>query len=227
MPLARTYRYLIYALLLLGLVLAYALLPDFRAFLQEAWRVLSEGEVEAVQAWVRQQGAWAPVVLVLGFTVQMFMIVVPSWLLMLVCVLLYGPWVGSLLSLTGMLTASTVGYWVGHWLDDVTLERMVGEDTEQKLARYVEQYGLWTVVLFRLVPFLSNDAISFVAGLLEMRFWRFIGASVLGLLPLTAALAWLGQYDDRLQTIMWITSGVALLGAATYYGWQAWQRRRP
>ncbi len=216
----RTLRLIAYGLLLLVGMGVYWREPSL---FHEAWRLLQARDTATLRQWIHEQGTWGPLFLVLGFVVQMFMVVVPSSFLMLACVLLYGPWWGSLLSLVGMLVASTVGYGLGHLLDEATLERWIGAQTEQKLKRYVDRYGLWTVVLFRLFPFLSNDAISFVAGLLNMRYGRFMAASAIGLFPLLVALAYLGEYSDSLQQFM-LSLGVGLLlGLLGYGAWHYWQ----
>jgi uncharacterized membrane protein YdjX (TVP38/TMEM64 family) len=51
---------------------------------------------------------------------------------------------------------------------------------------------------------LSNDAISFVAGLLRMGYWRFIAATLAGIAPLTIFIAIMGQSNDTLlQGLLW------------------------
>ncbi len=40
----------------------------------------------------------------------------------------------------------------------------------------MDDYGFWAIIVTRINPFLSNDAISFVGGLLRMGYWKFIGA---------------------------------------------------
>lgn len=217
-----TWRWAGYLLLIIGLILLYLLHPGSQAWLDRAWTALSSGEVEAMRRWVEAQGRWAKLVLVLAFVGQMFLVVVPTWGLMLVCVVLYGPWVGGLLSLVGMICASLVGYGVGHELSGPRLDSWLGTTTRTRIAHYVAQYGAWTVVLFRLLPFLSNDAISFVAGFFRMGLLRFLLASLVGITPLIALLGWLGQYDGRLLNWLYLLSGLALLLWLGYWAWQRW-----
>jgi len=50
-------------------------------------------------------------------------------------------------------------------------------------------YGFWAIIVTRVNPFLSNDAISFVGGLLRMGYWKFIAAALVGIAPLTSFIA--------------------------------------
>jgi membrane protein YqaA with SNARE-associated domain len=91
------------------------------------------------------------------------------------------------------------------------------------IARFIEDYGFWAVIVTRLAPFLSNDAISFVAGMLRMGYWRFIGATLLGITPLTIFVAWLGEDNDRLKSGLIWASVISIVGFVAYV-W--WDRRR-
>ncbi|MCB2408681.1 TVP38/TMEM64 family protein [Hymenobacter lucidus] len=204
---------------LLVLVACYFLWPAFQTTAKEAFTVLKSGEQEQVSAWIQQFGLWGPVVIVAAMVLQMFLVVVNVVLLILVAILAYGPWWGSLLALAGVVTASSVGYWIGHSAGEALVDRLIGEKNEQKMVREVQRYGTWAVVIARLSPALSDDAVSFVAGVARLGYWRFLAATVAGVVPLIALLAWLGENSDRLKTGLWWVSGVSLLLFGAYVWW--------
>lgn len=205
------------------LVGCYFLWPEFQEQARQGFEVLKSGEQARIAAWMRQFGYWGPVVLVLAMVVQMFLFVVNVVLLMLVAILAYGPWWGSLLALTGVIVASTVGYVLGHSLGESFVRRLLGEKTERKVTDIVDRYGVWAIVIARLSPALSDDAISFVAGIARMGYWKFMAATVGGVVPLIALLAYLGEESNRLKTgLLWVSAVSIVLLAA--YVW--WDRRR-
>lgn len=173
-------------LLAISLVLAWWLSPEVRHFLQEAWTVWSSGEQERIRDWVDGLGWYGPLAVVLLMVVQMFLLVIPSWLLMIIAVKAYGAVWGSLLAIIAVFVASTVGYFIGRYLSRLTLYRLLGQKKEERLERLVDKYGAGVVFLFRLAPFLSNDAISFVGGPLACR------TSDLCWLPWLASRLWWG-----------------------------------
>jgi len=216
--------YIISGLLIAGLFAAYFILPSFQSFVDKTYRILSSGDQQRVTSYMQSFGFWGAAMIVVLMVVQMFLIVVPSWLLMIVAVLAYGPWWGGLLSVVAVTVASTIGYFIGINLSDITVYRIIGQKAEQKMERYLEQYGVGAVVIFRLAPFLSNDAISFVAGMLRMGYWRFIGATLAGIIPLSALIAYFGKDAGQLETgLMWI-GGISLALYIAYIVYRQWRK---
>ncbi|UOQ52117.1 TVP38/TMEM64 family protein [Hymenobacter cellulosivorans] len=209
--------------LLLALAACYFLWPAFQTTAKEAYTVLKSGEQAQVSAWIKQFGYWGPVVIVAAMVLQMFLVVVNVVLLILVAILAYGPWWGSLLALVGCVVASSVGYWLGHSAGETFISRLIGEKNEKKMVEEVQRYGTWAVVIARLSPALSDDAVSFVAGVARLGYVRFILATVAGVAPLIALLAWLGENSERLKSgLLWVSVVSVVLFVA--YVW--WDKRR-
>ena len=207
---------------ILLLVACYFFWPAFQERTTEAWRVLSSGDQKRISGWVSQFGIWGPVVIVLCMVLQMFLVVVNVVALMVIAVLAYGPLGGSIISLFGIATASTVGYWIGHSLSPATVGKLLGKNTKKKVEDHVNRYGAWAIVVFRLSPLLSDDAISFVAGLVRMPYLRFMGATLAGVLPLAILIAYLGQDIDRLKTGLILVSVIASASLLVYYMFYRW-----
>jgi uncharacterized membrane protein YdjX (TVP38/TMEM64 family) len=206
---------------------AYYLVPAFQQFSREAWLVLTSSDEARIARWIGRFDYWGPLLLLVLFILQMLAFVLPSWLLILVCILAYGPVWGSALALAGIVLASSVAYFVGRLLGEHTLLVLLGEKAERSMQGYLERYGLGTVVVFRLAPFLSNDTISFVAGLTGMNIWRFLAGTVLGISPLIGLLAYLGSDIQRLQQgLIWF-SGLCIVGFGLYVWYDKRRSQRP
>jgi uncharacterized membrane protein YdjX (TVP38/TMEM64 family) len=65
------------------------------------------------------------------------------------------------------------------------------------------------VFITRITPLLSNDAISFVSGILGMNYWKFIAATIGGITPLVILMAWFGENNERLKNGLIWTSVVS------------------
>ena len=200
-------------------VLLYFTVPSVEQFFTEAWVVLTSNDEAKIKKWVSDFGWLGPLVLVLAMVAQMFLIIIPSVALMVVSVLAYGPFWGSLIILVSVFTASSVGYAVGSYFGNILIQKIIGTKTENKIEAFINDYGFWAVVVTRINPFLSNDAISFVAGILKMGYWRFIGATMLGISPLTLFIAFIGQNTESLKTGLLWGSIVCLLAFAAYVYW--------
>lgn len=208
-----------------GIAAAYLLSPSVRGFAHEAARVLSSGDLERIRGWLQGFGPWSLVVIIAILTIQPLLVVVPSVLMMIVAVLAYGPLWGGSLAWGGSILAALVGYGLGWSLHPVTVDRLIGRDAERRIEDALERYGFWSVVLFRVSPVLSTDAISIVAGLLEMRLDRYLLATALGFLPLAGAIALLGRDLEQLESILLWGTIASVTALALYIAFDRARRR--
>lgn len=202
--------------------LGYFFIPQVQTWMDTARNVLTSGDHKRTEEWVNQFGWFGPVVIVLTMVVQMFLIVIPTPILMVVAIVAYGPIWGSLLLFIAIFVASSTGYFIGRYFGPVIVEKLIGQKTEKKISDFIDDYGFWTVIVVRLSPFLSNDAISFVGGVLKMGYWKFIGATMIGISPLIIFIAYLGGNYERLKTGLIWTSVVSLV---LFFGFVIWDKK--
>ncbi len=198
--------------------------PAYRGLALDGWAVLSTGEEEQVYAWVQSFGWRGPLVILGGIVIQLLIPVIPSKIMMVVSVMAYGPVLGAALAWTGLVGTAIAGYWAGRAFGPVTVERWLGEKQHRQVMEFLDRYGFWAVIVSRAVPFLSNDAISLGAGLLEMGWRKYLFATMLGLLPTILLIAWLGADYERLRTGLILIGGLLLAGFAAWVIWD-WHRR--
>lgn len=209
-----------------AVVLSYFFIPQVQDFLSNAWNVLTSGDKELTRQWVAQFGWFGPMVIILAMVLQMFLIVIPTPLLMVVTVLAYGPVIGAIILFIAIFLASSFGYFIGRYFGPVIVEKLIGYKTQRKISEFIEDYGFWTVIVIRLSPFLSNDAISFVGGVLKMGYWKFIGATMIGISPLIIFIAYLGGDYDRLQNgLIWV-SVISLILFIAFVWWDKKIRKK-
>tara|TARA_Y100000588_G_C14185538_1_gene895698 strand:+ start:658 stop:1362 length:705 start_codon:yes stop_codon:yes gene_type:complete len=213
-------------IIIIGLVAAYFFIPGVRDFLTEAWTVLTSNDEERITNWVSDFGWMGPTMLILAMVAQMFLIVIPSVALMVVSILAYGPIFGSLIIFAAIFTASSVGYFIGRYFGPVIVEKLIGPSNKVKIEDFIDDYGFWAVIVTRINPFLSNDAISFVGGILKMGYWRFIGATLVGIAPLTIFIAIIGKSTDGLKTGLLWGSLVSLAIFILYVWWDKKKRKK-
>lgn len=203
--------FIISGLLLLALVLAYFTVPSFQAFLDDVWRILWNEDHEEIQAYFKEYGLWGPLAIIIFIVLQMFLLVFPTWIPIIVAVLAYGFWPGVLINLIGIGISSTLGYWIGDKLEDTVFRKFLSNNKMDKMKFWIYHYGFWTVVLFRISPFLSTDSISFIAGIFEMKYKRFMMATFTGMIPLTLAVGYFATDFERLESGLYWVGGAGLV----------------
>jgi len=183
----------------------YFIFPQFKQEVDTAVNVLTGEDEERIQRWVSTFGIFGPVVLVLGMMLQMFLFVVPNVLLMMIAIVSYGPVWGSVISFVGVFAASSFGYYIGGKLSRVTLARFVSIETQRKIGQFIHDYGMGTIMITRMCSF-SNDALSFVAGMLKMDYKKYIVSTLIGITPLIVTLAIFGKNEKIEWALIWIAA---------------------
>lgn len=208
--------HLLAIVVLLLLLALYFLSPELKKLIRKLYAILTELDKDAFVDLVKSYGIWGPLIILLATCLQLILLPLPSFLILLIAVLVYGPFWGTLLGLTAIFLASSLGFFLGKSLSDIWLKRLIGERKKQKLESALDQYGYWVVFIFRLNPFLSNDAISLIGGVLSLNYWKFIGASLAGILPLLLMIAWYEEEAESMQEVLLWPSLAMLLFLIIY-----------
>ena len=195
----------IYLSLAVILVACYFLIPQFKEEIDTAFDVLTGEDEERVQRWVSTFGVFGPIIIIMGMVLQMFLFVIPNVLLMMIAIVSYGPVWGSIISFCGVFAASSLGYYIGSKLSKVTLSKFVSIDNQRKISDYIQDYGVGAIMITRMCSF-SNDALSFVAGMLKMDYKKYIVSTLIGILPLIVVLAIFGKNERIEWALVWITA---------------------
>lgn len=202
--------------LIAGLIIAYFIYPPYTLFIDESWTVLMSEDEERIRKYFKDFGFWGPLAIIILMVLQIFLVIFPSWLPMIVAVLAYGFVGGVLISITGVFLASTLGYFIGKMLGENSMDKLLGKKANKEVNYWVEEYGFWAVALFRLSPFLSNDAISIIAGILTMGYRKFIFATLSGITPLALAIGYFAEDPDTLKEGLYWIGGAGVLSYFLY-----------
>lgn len=195
--------------ILAGLVICYFVFPAFKAGINEAFSVVTSEDEAEIQAWVKHFGAWGPIVIVAAMVAQMFMLIIPNLLLFIIAIICYGPIWGGLLCLTGVFLSSTIGYAIGKKLGPHTVDKFVSKKNQKKIGLFVDRYGGKAIFIARLSSF-SSDALSFVGGILNMSYRKYILATLAGVTPVIVLITIYGESGKIEKALIWI-AGVSLV----------------
>lgn len=76
-------------------------------------------------------------------------------------------------------------------------EKLVKGDAIGRVDLWFHRYGLWTILLGRLIPFIPFDAISYLSGLTRVKPWRFTVLTFIGSIPRCLLYAYIGDMIAR------------------------------
>ena len=211
---AHTIRWLRLLLLASAAVLfslLYLLSGGFRTETNRALGIVERGDIAGLRDYIVSFGLWAPVASCFLMVLQALVAPVPSFLITFANGLAFGVFWGWMLSLFGHVLAASVCFGISRALGRVPVEVLVGKTGLESADRWFARWGVYAVFAGRLLPGVAFDAISYAAGLTNMRFRNFIAATAIGIFPQTFLYSYLGRQAPEYVTLFLVTSVIFLL----------------
>ncbi|MBR1418970.1 MAG: TVP38/TMEM64 family protein, partial [Synergistaceae bacterium] len=104
-------------------------------------------------------------------------------------------------------------FYIAKILGRDAVTHLVSQASLNSIDKFFERYGVHSILIARLLPFISFDLVSYAAGLTAMKFWPFFIATGLGQLPATIVYSYLGgMLTGGAQMLM---TGLLILFALT------------
>ena len=180
-------------LLAIALVFAvYLLVPGVNAAVNEAVAVLGSANLDAVADYIRSFGPWA---VVFSFVLMVFSSILaplPAFMITLSNAAIFGWWQGAILSWSSAMAGASLCFAISRILGRDVVEKIAGKGALASVEGYFKKYGTRTILVCRLLPFVSFDAVSYFAGLTPMGFWAFFIATGIGQTPATIVYSYVG-----------------------------------
>ena len=191
------------------------------AALAAAWRYTPLSQyisAERIMAWAESVGAvwWAPLVVMLAYTPACF-VMFPRPLITLFAVIAFGPVLGFVYSIVGILGAALATYFAGRALPGDTVRNIVG-DKMNDLTVVLRRRGLLACFAMRIVPAAPFVVEGIAAGAVRIKLWHYSLGTVLGMTPGTLTTS---VFGDQIQTALedpsrinyWLIGGVVVFFA--------------
>lgn len=179
------------ALLLAG-VAACTLIPTLREGMIHIFRMFASGDFTVVREFVASYGPYAMAVSFLLMILQSVAAPLPAFLVTFANANLFGWWQGAILSWISAMAGAALCFVIARILGRDVVERLTSRAGLQQVDVFFEQYGKQSILIARLLPFISFDIVSYAAGLTSMGFWSFFVATGIGQLPATLIYSYVG-----------------------------------
>ncbi len=168
------------------------------------------GDAGRLRSELLDLGAGGALVLV-GLMLVHAIVPFPSELLNAAAGFVYGFWIGLPLVLAGWLVSALATYAIGRGAGRPLLLRLVGEERLDEGARVIERGGRTALLAARLIPIVPYSLVGYVSGAAGVPLWRFTWTTVVGSIPLCAAVVYLG---NRLDSLSFTDPGVLVAVSA-------------
>ncbi len=165
-------------------------------------------------SWIDGFGVWKYVAYCVAYLV-LTVVLVPGSFLTLGAGILFGLWVGTLMSIIGSVSGATASFLVGRVGGRRFVEKLAeGNEKFAAIDRAVEKRGFRIVFLTRLSPLFPFVLLNYLFSLTKVRLWSYVGASTVGMLPGTFMYVYFGKVIGDLTKL---ASGEGMERGAAYY----------
>ena len=180
-------------LLVIALVLVvYLAVPAVNSFVNQAVAVLGSANLDAVAAYIRSFGAFAMAFSFLLMVFSSLIAPLPAFMITLSNAAIFGWWQGAILSWSSAMVGAALCFFLARGLGRDVIEKLAGRGALAGVEGYFQKYGTKTILVCRLLPFVSFDAVSYFAGLTPIKFLPFFIATGLGQTPATIVYSYVG-----------------------------------
>lgn len=203
------------AIIVLTVVLYFAI-TSFNATMNNFVSKLGSLNLESVIELIRGYGAYAAVISFFLMILQSILSPIPALLITLSNAAVFGWWKGALLSFWSSMVGAALCFYIARTLGRDVVEKITTKTGLAKVDEFFERYGKNSILICRLLPFVSFDIVSYAAGLTPIKFWDFFIATGLGQLPATIVYSYLGNLAGSTKTIFISIVCVVALSALVY-----------
>lgn len=187
----RAARLLLLAVVVL-IVLLYMLVPGVKGYFNQLFTLFATLDVAQIAAYIRSYGAYAAAI---SFFLMMFQSIaapLPAFLITFANAAIFGWCQGAILSWTSAMAGAAMCFYIARILGREWVEKLTSKFAMESVDGFFQKYGRNTILICRLLPFVSFDYVSYAAGLTSMKLLPFLVATGIGQLPATIIYSYVG-----------------------------------
>lgn len=187
-------------------------------------------DIEAVRGTVAATGPVAPL-LYIPAAALLAAIFVPGPLLAAGSGLLFGPVLGTVVTLCSAATTAVIAAVIGRRAGRDSARALIGNQWADRIDEQIRRHGLWAVVGQRFVPGISDAMASYTFGAFGVPLWQMAVGALIGSAPRAFVYTALGaSLSDLNSPLAYAAIAVwcltAIIGAfAAHRGYRSWRAR--
>ena len=179
-------------IVLLVCIAAYLWVPEIHKTMNRIFKMFASGDFTVVRDFVASYGGYAALISFLLMIFQSIAAPLPAFLITFANASLFGWWKGAILSWSSAMVGAAICFYIAKILGRDVAEKLTSKTGLEQIDTFFERYGKNTILICRLLPFVSFDIVSYAAGLTSMSFVSFFVATGVGQLPATIVYSYVG-----------------------------------
>ncbi|MCF2682931.1 TVP38/TMEM64 family protein [Faecalicatena contorta] len=183
---------IIVIVLIVAAIAAYYLIPSVNQTMNNIVKMFASGDFTVVREFVASYGVYAVLVSFSLMILQSIAAPLPAFLITFANASLFGWWKGAILSWSSAMAGAAVCFFIARILGRDVVEKLTSKAGLEQIDEFFDKHGQLSILIARLLPFISFDIVSYAAGLTSMSFGSFFLATGIGQLPATIVYSYVG-----------------------------------
>lgn len=179
-------------LIAIAAILIYVTVPSVNEWINKVLAMFATGDFTDVRSFVESYGTYAAAVSFFLMVLTSVIAPLPAFVITFANASLFGWWQGAILSWSSAMAGAALCFVIGRILGRDVVEKLTSKTGLQQIDEFFEKHGKQSILIARLLPFISFDIVSYAAGLTSMGFIGFFVATGLGQLPATIVYSYVG-----------------------------------
>ncbi|MFX1535794.1 MAG: TVP38/TMEM64 family protein [Promethearchaeota archaeon] len=125
---------------------------------------------------------------------QAVVLAIPSELVMLTAGMLWGGWFGGIINILGAQCAAIILFYFSRRGGRPFAIKSVGEKNFVVVDDLLNRYGIWAIVIGRMIPFIPFDLISVVSGVVDIKWRDYLIGTLIGVIPRAFFYSFIGWF---------------------------------
>ena len=188
----KTIARIILGLAIVLIVGLYILNPQVNSKINYIFMLFSSMSVESIIGYIRSFGPYAVAVSFFLMVFQSVAAPLPAFLITFANAAIWGWWRGAILSWSSAMAGAILCFMIARIAGRDVVEKLTTKFAMDSIEQYFERYAKHTILICRLLPFVSFDFVSYAAGLTSMSMAAFLIATGIGQLPATIVYSYVG-----------------------------------
>lgn len=183
---------IIVIVLIVAAIAAYYIIPSVNQTMNNIVKMFASGDFTVVREFVASYGVYAVLVSFSLMILQSIAAPLPAFLITFANASLFGWWKGAILSWSSAMAGAAVCFFIARILGRDVVEKLTSKAGLEQIDEFFDKHGQLSILIARLLPFISFDIVSYAAGLTSMSFGSFFLATGIGQLPATIVYSYVG-----------------------------------
>ena len=173
-------------------LMIYFFVTPIKVMINQMIFYLSSLDIDSLKQYILSYGALAPIISFILMIVQSVAAPLPAFLITFANAALFGWKWGAFLSWSSAMAGAALCFFIAKFLGRDVVEKLTSKYAIDSIDEFFDKYGKYTILVCRLLQFISFDIVSYAAGLTSMEFLPFFIATGIGQLPATIVYSYVG-----------------------------------